>query len=368
MKEINIAKVLSTKRKEKCITQDDLAEYIGVSKASVSKWETGQSYPDVTFLPQLAAYFNISIDELMDYQPQMTKEAIHKLYKRLSSEFTIKPFNNVIDECHQMTKKYFSCFPLLQQMGLLIINHLELVKDPIESKALLEEAKSLFIRVRQESEDISLTKQALFMEALCCICVGDPESVLTLMDGAITPVMPPESLISSAYQMMGRNEDAKSVLQIGIYQNIVVLFNFFPAYLMLCADSPEKFDEVLQRAITVADTFDMKRLHPGVLVALYLAAAQGYVIQGAKEKALEMLQQYTDIVTGEIYPLRLHGDSYFDLLEAWLNKLDLGTDLPRDEKTVRKSMVSALADNPVFAVLSSEQRFLSLVDRLNRNV
>lgn len=53
-------------RKEKGITQDELANYIGVSKASVSKWETGQSYPDIAFLPQLAAYFNISVDELID--------------------------------------------------------------------------------------------------------------------------------------------------------------------------------------------------------------------------------------------------------------------------------------------------------------
>ena len=48
MKEINIAQTIIDKRKEKGITQEDLAEYIGVSKASVSKWETGQSYPDIT--------------------------------------------------------------------------------------------------------------------------------------------------------------------------------------------------------------------------------------------------------------------------------------------------------------------------------
>ena len=76
MKEINIAKMLVRKRREKGITQEELAAYIGVSKASVSKWETGQSYPDITFLPQLAAYFNISIDELMSYAPQLTKEEI----------------------------------------------------------------------------------------------------------------------------------------------------------------------------------------------------------------------------------------------------------------------------------------------------
>ncbi|WP_155252412.1 helix-turn-helix domain-containing protein, partial [Paenibacillus polymyxa] len=82
MKEINLASIIVAKRKGKGITQDELAAYIGVSKASVSKWETGQSYPDITFLPQLAAYFNISIDELMGYSPQMERTDITKLYTR----------------------------------------------------------------------------------------------------------------------------------------------------------------------------------------------------------------------------------------------------------------------------------------------
>lgn len=43
MKELNIANKLMKKRKEKGVTQDQLAAYIGVSKASVSKWETGVS-------------------------------------------------------------------------------------------------------------------------------------------------------------------------------------------------------------------------------------------------------------------------------------------------------------------------------------
>ena len=74
MKEINIARTIINKRKEKGLTQEELASYIGVSKAAVSKWEIGQRYPDITFLPQLATFFNISIDELMGYEPQMSKE------------------------------------------------------------------------------------------------------------------------------------------------------------------------------------------------------------------------------------------------------------------------------------------------------
>ena len=69
---------------------------MGVSKASVSKWETGNSYPDVVFLPQLAAYFNISLDELMGYEPQMTDKDIRALYTELIGEFAAKPLDVLI--------------------------------------------------------------------------------------------------------------------------------------------------------------------------------------------------------------------------------------------------------------------------------
>ena len=367
MNEINIAKVLVNKRKQKGITQDELANYMGVSKASVSKWETGQSFPDVTFLPQLAAYYNISIDDLMDYQPQMIKEDIRKLYRRLSADFTSKPFDTVMEECRRIIKKYFSCFPLLLQMGILIFNHMELLKDPKETASLIDEAKALFIRVREESEDLSLTKMSLFMEALCSLAAADPNAALALLDGTITPAMPPETILASAYQMTGRTKEAKAVLQVGIYQNIVVLFNFFPAYLQLCVDAPSKYEELLRRAIAVAEAFDMKHLHPAVLIGLYLSAAQGYITQGNHGRALDMLEQYTEIVSGDIYPLCLKGDAFFDLLDSWLDDLDLGTGLPRDEKTMRRSMVDVIVHNPVFSVLSDDPRFKSMAEKLQCN-
>ena len=57
MEQQTMGKRIMQLRKEKGYTQEQLAEYIGVTKASVSKWETGQSYPDVTLLPPLAAFF-----------------------------------------------------------------------------------------------------------------------------------------------------------------------------------------------------------------------------------------------------------------------------------------------------------------------
>ena len=56
---------ISEMRKRKGITQDQLAEVMGVSSQAVSKWENDISCPDITALPQLADYFNITVDELL---------------------------------------------------------------------------------------------------------------------------------------------------------------------------------------------------------------------------------------------------------------------------------------------------------------
>lgn len=49
-------------RRERDITQETLAEFLGVTFQSISKWERGESYPDITLLPAIAGFFNVSID------------------------------------------------------------------------------------------------------------------------------------------------------------------------------------------------------------------------------------------------------------------------------------------------------------------
>lgn len=52
-------------RRERDLTQEEIATHLGISFQSISKWERGDGYPDITMLPSLANYFGISIDELL---------------------------------------------------------------------------------------------------------------------------------------------------------------------------------------------------------------------------------------------------------------------------------------------------------------
>lgn len=54
-------------RKVRGISQEVLAQYLGVSFQAVSKWETGTTLPDVTLIPAIASFFGVSTDDLFDY-------------------------------------------------------------------------------------------------------------------------------------------------------------------------------------------------------------------------------------------------------------------------------------------------------------
>lgn len=65
---MNIGTKINEYRRRKGATQEDLANYTGVSTAAVSKWETDASLPDITLLPKIAEFLEVSIDLLMGFE------------------------------------------------------------------------------------------------------------------------------------------------------------------------------------------------------------------------------------------------------------------------------------------------------------
>ena len=290
---------------------------MGVSKAAVSKWETESTYPDILLLPRLAAYFDMSIDELMGYEPQMDREEIRKTHRMLSEKFTTHPFEAALEHCRKYAREYYSCYPLVFQVGSLMVNHVMMAQSPEEGERVTKEAVQLFRRVREGTDDPGLGKEALHMEAYCLLQLRQPEEVLELLKEESHVTSNSEPLLATAWKMTGDRKEAKRVLQIGIYRKVIVLLNLLASYMELCGEEPEK---------------------------------------------------YTDLATGEIYPLRLHGDAYFDLLDAWFDSaLELGDYPPRDELLIRRSMTQALTGNPAFDSLADDPRFQVMTERLKLN-
>lgn len=73
---IRLGEKIRTLRKSKNISQEVLANYLGVSFQAVSKWEKGETLPDVTLIPAIACFFEVSTDELFDFNRLETEQRV----------------------------------------------------------------------------------------------------------------------------------------------------------------------------------------------------------------------------------------------------------------------------------------------------
>lgn len=365
MKEINIGKTITVLRKEKGISQDVLADFLGVSKAAVSKWETGQSYPDITLLPKISTYFNTTVDTLLDYKPQMTKEEIRVLYEGFTERFTKEPFDKVYEDTQAVIKEYYSCYQLILQIGALYLNYSNIADADIKDK-VISEANKQFIRVKNESNDVDLVKQAQSLEVTSLLMLNKPNEIIELLGDSIPMLISSETLRASAYMMVGKPEKAKYVTQVASYQYLLALTEQLIAYLSFCTDDIEVFTEVYNRVSNLAESFHLEKLHPTMLMNVQLVAAQCWLGFGEEEQALDILEQYTNLVLSDIYPLTLHGDEFFNMLNTWVD--EIGYPFPRDQRSVRLSMIDGIEKNPAFAGLEHNNRFQTLLARLKKSM
>lgn len=76
---IKLGEKIRLLRKQKNISQEIFANYLGVSFQAVSKWENGNTMPDVTMIPAIATFFGVSTDELFDFNLFETEKQVEAI-------------------------------------------------------------------------------------------------------------------------------------------------------------------------------------------------------------------------------------------------------------------------------------------------
>lgn len=367
MMRMKIGAVIYQKRKEKHVTQQELASFIGVSKASVSKWETEQSYPDISLLPLLAAYFDISIDALMAYDAQLSKMEIQRIYQMLVRSFETRPKEEVLNEIRSFVRRYYACYPFVLQMGMLLLNHLDRLPQGGQQEQRMEyltEAKELFLHVRHNAKEPELVNQAVKFEAYSLLMLQDTEGVLTLLGEKVPVLFPIESLLAGAFQLKGQQQKAAAIQQSALFQYIAMIMSLLTNYLQLLLEQPEKFKETVEKGLQFAVIFDLAKLHPILLLNFQLGASYGYAAAGQRTELIATLQEFSTLLKQTDFPLQFHGDAYFDLVDDWFSTFAIGNQMPRDTRLVQKDMIRLIQQNPVFDPYRADPEFVVIADTL----
>lgn len=363
----NIARL----RHEKNITQEQLADFIGITKASVSKWETGQSLPDVLLLPRLAVFFDVTIDELLGYEPQLSKEQIQRIYRELAESFAELSFEEVMEKSRDYVKKYYSCYPFLFQVCSLWLNHFMLAEGQERQMEVLTEISKLCCHIMSGCRDIGICEDTAILKASVDLQLGRAEEAIETMEEIVNPYRlstQSDGVLIQAYMLAGKKEEAERFTQMSMYLHLMNLAAGATQYIVLHSDNLGICEETILRFEKLAAAYHLETLHPNALAGFSYQAAVVYCMHGKREKALDMLKRYAAAVdyllTGE--NLTSHDDAYFNRISGWYEQLDIGSDAPRDKRVVLESAIQAL-NHPAFAVLEESAEYQSIKDMLADN-
>ncbi len=283
--EINLKDTLKALRQQKQITQETLAQYLGISQQSVGKWERGEGFSDITLLPKIALYFNVSIDDLLNVGQARVEERI-RAYVEQSKVFEK---NGDVEARIALWERAHEEFP----------NHLfvmERLKTALSVRCPWPYPRdtggrivALAERILDESTDTKLRESAIF--SLCSVYTswGETEKALCYAD-----------LCGSMYHC--RESMRASVLEgeAGIKESQNCLLNYVFCAAQEAID-PKHYDFGTEEEVRcIRFSIDLMKLlfsdgnYGGYAFDLshrYFLMARSYAWMGNSEKTLDALEE-----------------------------------------------------------------------------
>ena len=290
---------IARERRRKGVTQEALASHLGVSKAAVSKWELGQSLPDVSLLPRIAAYFSLTLDELFDWRDELSQEESAALYAEVYA-LGEKDLGAAYERLRELTAKHYSDANLLLMLASLLTVWAAGMATPfapagekdgaLDSSTLIDEALGLLDRALEVATDPSTRYLAQQQKATTLFQAGRHEEAVTLLESLVRrqDASAPTMLLASAYRKLARDDEALDLLQ----AERLCTASFVLSSLM--QEVGMRDDAAFARAAGAAaeavfEALDLSAVNPFFSATMSLEVAEVLRRAGEKDAALDAL-------------------------------------------------------------------------------
>ncbi len=158
---LNLGNNIKKHRKEKDMTQEELAEYLGVSPQAVSRWENDTTYPDMELIPAMANLFDIPLDDLFG-RNRNEKEIDMAMYYQKSGEYMKKgDVQGNLSVWREAVQKYPGDFSCLSSLSTALYHTVYSYGESDIKYANAQECVAICERILRDSTDNSARTSAV---------------------------------------------------------------------------------------------------------------------------------------------------------------------------------------------------------------
>ncbi|WP_434296546.1 helix-turn-helix domain-containing protein [Clostridium sporogenes] len=359
MEKLLIGEVIYRLRKEKAITQEQLANFIGVSTAAVSKWESGTSYPDITLLPVIAIFFNVTIDTLLNFKIELSDEEVMALFSECEKLFSSGELGKAIDKSKKYIIKYPSSYYLKLRIGCLFTMYSW--KSIVEEKSMkmIKYSIKLYEDIAKNCTKIELVEQSLFQLGALYPLAGEEDKAIEALNKINKSELDPNVLLASIYMEKNELKKAREMMQSKLYKSI----NDITFACLGLANSYMKDEKNLYMiekyynlSINIKKVFSTDGDSILGLSMEYLNFAQMYLKFKDSKKAIDMLHKMVeDVAEHDIN----ESENFRDI---WCFN-----EIPKGKKTITMNLyenIFKIFEAPEFDLIRENKEFIDIINDL----
>ncbi len=252
--------VIRENRKAHGLTQEQMAEYLGVSTPAVNKWEKGVSYPDISLLPALARLLEIDLNTLLCFEEGLTEQEINQFSNKVIDTIRKKDYESGFSLAMEKVREYPNCHKLLHTTAMLLEGALIMYGANADNKEAYEnQITALFERVAGSSEE-QVRNSAVYMLVSRYMGQGEYEKAQEMLD-----LLPENAgldkmlLQANLSKHQDKLEEAAEILERKLLMDAIeihgIIINL--ADVALKVENLKTADYLAELSVRVSDMFDL---------------------------------------------------------------------------------------------------------------
>ena len=356
---MNIGEVILKLRKDKQLTQEQLAQAIGVTAPAVSKWETGSTYPDILLLPPLARALGTTIDHLLSYTQELDINMLDEIMADIRVICQDKGFREGMKKIQFYLKQYSNS----EELKMRVISASIMLSYTMDQDFMEEEWDEWGNQLEKLAKEIVGSSNPLIREnakvylVTRCMEAEKYDEAEAYLDSIPQQQIDPSQLRPSIYLKKGDYKKAEKLLQSNLLSGIR---NAEMALLALTATARKT--QNLERAFEYARAgCEIEEIFgSGGCLFAWEKITQLYLETYHEEEALKSIIKYMDHIREMDYSFQ--DRVYFDTVTLDCNENQ------GQVKGIKQSQLNLLMSDERYEKLRGYESFQEAVEKLKEHI
>ncbi|MDO4343972.1 MAG: helix-turn-helix transcriptional regulator [Eubacteriales bacterium] len=251
--------VIRAKRREQKMTQEQVAEYLGVTAPAVHKWEKGSAYPDITLVPALARLLQIDLETLFCFREELTEKEIVNFQNEMADTVKERGLEAGCSFAEEKLREYPNCGLLFHGAALILQGSLMMADMPENEKKNYKRKLINWYERAMEHGDEKLRNRAGSMAVAMYLGEGQAEKAQAILDCLPEP-QSVRKYVQQAdiYAEQGKNDEAARLLSRELTQLSTEVLGILDRMvgLELSLRNVEKAQEIAEKLEETANALD----------------------------------------------------------------------------------------------------------------